>query len=472
MSRTGATGPLSRGRFLQATGGLITGTMLAAQDPTGVFAQASQADQIKLAFTTPGGSAPYCATFDVIAKNYEKLHPNISFAKTMCGTGSQDFQQWLLARIAAGNPPDATISWVNPVSLGVRGALEPLDDLMRLSASSRVQDWPATALASCQFRNRTYGLPLTAGSYAIWYNQDWFAKKGIPTAPDKFPKTWDELRKLSKEFTHWNGDKLETAGFMPWGGEELDVTVHIWSALNGGQIYDARNSKYTIDSPSNVAMMQYFVDWLNEEYKGSMQALARAGSWSSYGTFGGSKSATPAFQANRLAAQIQGSWTLGDLYASQKPGFAMNWNLASFPVGPTGTKTTSGYWPNWLVVPKGSMHKREIFQYLDYMSITGMKAYYSNTPDLPANKNFPRGFAPSIATSKRGKEFGTQASRFFFHQLDIATPMWTSPVEFYAKDQLKKATDRILNKLAKPKDALAEAQRLCQGELDKLLKSS
>jgi hypothetical protein len=44
---------------------------------------------------------------------------------------------------------------------------------------------------------------------------DWLARKGIPTARDAFPKTWDDFRKLSKEFTHWQGDTLQSAGYIP-----------------------------------------------------------------------------------------------------------------------------------------------------------------------------------------------------------------------------------------------------------------
>ena len=35
-----------------------------------------------------------------------------------------------------------------------------------------------------------------------------FAAKGIPADRESFPKTWDELRALSKEFTVWEDDRL------------------------------------------------------------------------------------------------------------------------------------------------------------------------------------------------------------------------------------------------------------------------
>jgi multiple sugar transport system substrate-binding protein len=465
-------GRMNRRRFLQATGILATGTALAAHDYAPAFAEQHEdaSAAVNLSFTTPGGSAPYCKTFDVIAANYHKMHPNITFAKTMCGVGSQSFTQWLLARIAAGNPPDATMYWLSPTTLGVRGAAEPLDDLMRLSATSRVQDWPASALASCQVNNRTYGLPLTAGSYAMWYNADLFAKKGIPSSRDKFPKTWDELRKLSKEFTYWKGDKLVTAGFIPWDltADSFSVDIFVWSALNGGQVYDTVNQKYTIDSEANIAMMQYFLDWQEEEYKGDYGKIIGSGwAWSSYPD---SKNQPPAFQAGNLAGFFQGSWVMGDLYAYAKPGFNMNWNVASNPIGPGGSKTTSGFWPNWLVIPKGSPNKREAFRFLDYMSVTGMKTYFAVTPDLPSNKNFSRDVAPTSVVARRGKTFAVDATQFFFHQLDIATHMWTSPASDFADNQLRSACERIVNKVATPKDALGAAQKSCQAYLDKTLK--
>ncbi len=45
-----------------------------------------------------------------------------------------------LGSIAAGNPPEATVLWDTPVSLGVRGALRPIDDLMATSQYSQVEN--------------------------------------------------------------------------------------------------------------------------------------------------------------------------------------------------------------------------------------------------------------------------------------------------------------------------------------------
>jgi multiple sugar transport system substrate-binding protein len=440
-----------------------TAAPAAAEAPTAAAAAAT-GEQVNVSFWTPGGSDVFCKGFGTIAENYMKLHPEVTIGEVQCGTGNQDdYSEVLLARIAAGDPPDSTILWTSPIALGARGALEPLDDLMRTSQYSQLENWPAAVLASCQFQGKTYGLPATAGTYAIYYNQDWFEKKGIPTTRDAFPKTWDELRRLSKEFTHWNGDTLETAGFLPWHDE---VELAIWSALNGSQLYDAASNRYTIDSEQNIDMMQFAVDWLNEEYKGDIQKVNESASWTMYVDDQGRP---PAFQENKLAMGVQGFWAAGDMYQAE---FKFEkWDVALFPVGPSGSKSVSGYWPNWLVIPKGSKQRDAAFGYLDYMTVEGIKVWFANIPDLPANRKVPNDLVPQLTAQKRGEEFAKNITDFFRSQLDIATPMWNSPIQDFATDQVRRALEQIINKTAAPKDALAEAQAACQSKLEETIKT-
>jgi multiple sugar transport system substrate-binding protein len=318
-------------------------------------------------------------------------------------------------------------------------------------------------LASCQFQGNTYGLPATAGTYAIYYNQDWFDQKGIKSGRGDFPKTWAELRQLSKEFTSWNGDKLETAGFIPWHDA---VELAIWSALNGSQLYDAVNNRYTIDAEPNIDMMNFAVDWLNEEYKGDINKVQESASWTMYPDDQGRP---PAFQEGKLAMGVQGFWAAGDMYQAEFK--FKNWNAAPFPVGPGGSKSVSGYWPNWLVIPKGSKQRDEAFKYLDYMSVEGIKVWFANIPDMPANRKVSTDLVPQLTAEKRGDEFAKEITDFFRAQLDVATPMWTSPIQDFANDQIGRALEQIINKTATPKDALAEAQKACQSKLEETLKA-
>jgi multiple sugar transport system substrate-binding protein len=418
-------------------------------------------EPVTVAFWTPGGGGDFCARFDTIAKDFHKDYPSIHIGPTQCGAGEQEFTEVLLARIAAGNPPDATILWTSPAALAARGSLQPLDDLMQTAQYAQVENWPPAVLASCRFQGKTYGLPVTAGSCGMWYNRDLFEQKGIPAGRDDFPKTWDELRRLSKELTFWKGDRLEIAGFIPWHiAEELPI----WSALNGSQLYDAANRRYTLDAEPNVAMMIYAVEWLEQEYKGDFAKVTRSGNWEGYELEG----RPPAILDQRQAMVLSYSWNMGTPAYTQS---TYSWDMARFPVGPGGRQTVAGYWPNWLVIPKGARQLSQAFTWLDYLSGIGVKEWFRYFPDLPTNRHVPQDLLPAALVAGKGEVFAQDITNFFRDQLNAATPMWDSPIQDFATDQIKRALEQIMYKVAKPREALAEAQKACQEALDKVFKT-
>jgi multiple sugar transport system substrate-binding protein len=457
---------ISRRDLMQVAGIGAMGALALNASSRGALAVAPAAqDAATITFWTPGGSPLYCEIMTEIAADYGEVNPNVS-VNFQCGTDPDAFQERLLGSIAAGNPPDATVYWDTPVALGVRGAAMPLDDMMATAEYAGVENWPGGVLASCQFGGQTWGLPVAAGTYGIWYNQELFEAKGIPSDRDSFPKTWDELRALSKEFTQWEGDRLVTAGYVLPTPSNFAPTLPIWSALNGGQLYDAANQTYTIDAEPNIAMMEYFLAWLDEEYQGDFNKVQRSGAWWGSPSDDGQP---PQFQAGNLAMLELGSWGLGDFYAFGEPAFE-RWDIAPYPVGPGGETTVSGYWPNWLVIPQNSRQPEAAFAYLDYLSGVGIVKWFELIPDLPTNALVPE-TVPTLVAEKRGEEFAAEAIDFFRNQLDVVTPMWDSPVQSFALDQITLALERILTKQDTPQAVLAEIQQACQAELESVLAS-
>ena len=461
-------GAMDRRRVLQlgAGGAVLVG---AAGMPAGAGRRSSAApaaqEGASLRFWVPPGSPAYCEVQQEIAADYAAQASGVSFQEVQCLPGEvDDYIQAILAAIAAGNPPDGMIIWDTPVSLGARDALFPLDELMAASDHAQVDKWPAGLLASCQFDDVTYGLPVTSGLYGIWYNADLFAEKGIPTDRASLPKTWDELRQLSKEFTVWDGDRLVSAGFVPNNALFEAYTLPIWSALNGGGLYDAANRTYTIDSEPNVEMMEYWVSWLDEEYKGDIGLVRSSGSWNGYVNEEG---LPPAFQEGRQAMLEQGSWIMGDFAVEVEPVFT-NWNIGVHPVGPSGAAAVSGYWPNWLAVPAGAASPEAVFGYLDYMSAVGVEKWFATIVDIPTNADAPD-VLPQVVVDSRGEEFAREIMEFWASQAEIATPMWDSPIQSFANDRLGQAVERILTKAATSAEELASAQEDCQAELESVL---
>jgi multiple sugar transport system substrate-binding protein len=461
MCRCGHGSSLNRRQLVLGAGAGAAALAIGGRSGRSPLTAAAQ-DKTEIVFWTPGGSPTYCEAHTEIAADYSAENPSVT-VNFQCGTDSETFLERFLGSIAAGNPPDASVIWDTPVSLGAQGALEPLDELMQSAEYAAAENWPPSVLASCQFAGQTWGLPVAAGSYGIWYNQELFESKGIPTDRASFPKTWDELRTLSKEFTQWDGDRLVTAGFIP-RTPDMNVTIAIWSALNGSQIYDAANQRYTIDAEPNIAMLDYFLAWMDEEYQGDFGKVQRSGSFQAYPSDEGQP---PEFQAGHMAMVEWGTWGLGDFYAYGEPAFE-RYDVAPYPVGPGGEKSVAGYWPNWLAIPKGAHHVQEAFGYLDYMSGVGIIKWFKAVPDTPTNKLVPPQ-VPDIAVEKRGEEFTSDVMAFFRGQLDVSTPMWDSPVQSFATDQMLRVIERVFRKEATPKDALAEAQQASQAELEKVL---
>jgi len=443
-------------------GGASALTLAGAGMSPGLTTPAMAQDAVTLPFWLPGGSPLFCETHTNIAATYTSEHPD-SIVEVQCGSDMEQFTERFLGAIAAGNPPEANVIWDTPVSFGVQGALREIQDMMPSGEYTPVENWPAGVLASVQFGDKIYGLPYTAGSYAIWYNPEMMEAKGIPSDPASFPKTWDEMRAMSKEFTQWDGDRLVTAGFAP-RPSDFQVTTAIWSALNGGQLYDAENQKYTIDSEENIAFFDYWMSWLDEEYKGDFAAVQRSAHW---GVYPDDEGRPPQFQAGNLWAVETGTWALGDIYQAGDVAIE-RFDFAQHPVGPGGKDVVSGYWPNWLVIPTGTEYPEQAFAYLDYLSGVGVVELFDVLPDIPTNAKVPE-TVPTGIIEKQGEEFATRAIDFFRNQLSIATPMWDSPVQAVQLDQMTITIDRILNKQSSPKDALAEMQRICQAELEGVL---
>ena len=426
--------------------------------PGGAFAQAVG----QLLRWLPGGSDLFCKIHTGLLDGFSK-GASLGPATTVCGLGQDtEFTQALIGSITAGNPPDISMLWDSPVSLGAQGAFMPLDDMMKGSRIS-IDTWPAGLLSSCQFKGQTYGLPVTAGVYSIWYNQDLFEAKGIPSDRASFPKSWAEMRRLSKEFTAWDGDTLKMAGFVPTRAPE---TLAIWSALNGGKIFDEAALKYAIDSEQNIEMMSFFIEWLDEEYKGDINLVDRSGNFSD-GYPNATTGKAPAFREGRQAGMQSGSWLMGDIYGDPVPVFK-RWNLAPNPVGPSGSVSVSGTWPNWFVIPVGSKNPKAAFDYLTYLSVEGVVDWYQQIPDVPTNAQV-HAKAPQGLIDHRGAAFADDIKAFLAQQAAIVTPMWNSPVQSFGNDQIARALEKIYTKAATVKDALSEAQTASQIELERVL---
>jgi ABC-type glycerol-3-phosphate transport system substrate-binding protein len=311
-------------------------------------------------------------------------------------------------------------------------------------------------LKSCQWQGKLYGLPSSAGAGAVYVNTAKFKEKNIAFARDSFPKTWDEMKALSKEFVTIENGEVTAGGFVPFVGNSWLYPA--WSAMNGGQIFDSASNTYKIDSDQNVQWVESWVAWLDEQYGGDLEKLNTAGNWA--GTY-----PDTAFNLGKVAMATEGSWSTTD---AEIP---FEFDVARLPYGPGGSKSMTAFWPNWWVLPKGTKQPEAAFKLIEFIATTGWETWYKFIMDTPSWKQFP----PDVLTTKLvdtvGMERAKNFNSFFADYLNDAVEMWTSPVETFAQDTLSTAVTEALSKQKPAKQALADAQKLCQDKLNTALKS-
>ena len=393
-----------------------------------------------------------------IIEEFQALYPRITVTYEISGgpPGGGDFMEVLLSRIAGGNPPETATLFAPPSQFAARGSLLAIDDFMANATWAKPDAFYEGVLKTCQWQGKTYGLPASAGAASIIINKAKFEAKGISTKREDFPKTWAELRKLSAEFLVRENGELKQAGFVPpWSATWL---YSMWSELNGGKIFDAQNAKYVIASDQNIEWLEAWVQWLDEEYGGDAEEMSLYGAWDT---------AYPPDSTlfKEIAAMgVEGSWATTDV------AFPFEWEVMKFPVGPSGSKQYVAFWPNWFVVPKGAPHPQEAFLFIEYFATKGWETWYRAIMDTPAWKAFPRDVITAKLIDAQGQERAQDIHNFFAAYLEDAVDMWNSPIEDFASSTLGTAVEEVVHKAKGPREALQEAQGLCQAKLEETLK--
>jgi ABC-type glycerol-3-phosphate transport system substrate-binding protein len=223
-------------------------------------------------------------------------------------------------------------------------------------------------------------------------------------------------------------------------------------------LFDQDAEKYVIDSEPNVAWLDYWVKWLDEQYQGDVEKLNLYGSWDGVGP-------ESAFNQGISALSQGGSWspTLSDL--------PFDYEVVKYPLGPGGAKSVTGYWPNWWAIPKGAQRVQEAFTFSEYFCTKGWEIWYKYVLDTPAWKDFPAGVLTEALVEQEGEEKAQDIHNFFAEYLNDTVLMWNSPIEDFASDTMNAAIDEVLHKTKTPAQALQEAQVLCQAKLEETLKS-
>ncbi|WP_163509563.1 ABC transporter substrate-binding protein [Fodinicola acaciae] len=194
------------------------------------------------------------AVLQKLAKDFSRLHPNVTIRLSSGAPTTTELLQKLTAAFATTNYPDLSYtygSWTGQLAASGR-TLDFTDQVKDPSV-----DWTefsSTARHACSPGGKVIGFPSLVDDLALVYNKKLFDDNHIPYPTANW--TWDDFRAAAKKITNPATQTWGTA-FHVSGGE--DTTWRLWPQLwqLGGKIAEP-NGKAAFNSPAGVAALDFW----------------------------------------------------------------------------------------------------------------------------------------------------------------------------------------------------------------------
>ncbi|WP_327356575.1 extracellular solute-binding protein [Streptomyces sp. NBC_01304] len=280
------------------------------------------------------------ATYKELAEGFEKKHPKVDVKVVSVAFGEANAK---FKNAAGGNSgaPDVMrteVAWV--ADFANLGYLAPLDGTAALDKES---DYLKQAAASTKFNGKTYAVPQTIDSLALFYN-----KKMLKAAGVEVPTTFDEVKDAAKKIKSKSGK----TGLYLRGDDPYFYLPYLYG--EGGDMLDTKAKKVTVDDEPGAkafAVMKDLVD--------SKAAVTDASD--------GYNNQLNAFKDGEVAMALDGPWSIeGALAGKQFKDDKDNLGVAAVPGGSVKQASPQGGWN--LSVYAGSGNLDASYEFAKYMS--------------------------------------------------------------------------------------------------------
>lgn len=169
----------------------------------------------------------------------------------------------LTVAIASGETPDLyTAGPPDVAALTSSSQVLSIDELASKNDTKITRDMFFKPLQDIVVRDDTlYGVPISTGATALYYNEDLFKEAGLTRAP----QTWDEFIEYAQKLT--DPAKGQWGVLLPT--KEMDYTARMWVTFleqAGGNLLNEDATKATFNSDAGVEALQLWVD-LFHKYK-------------------------------------------------------------------------------------------------------------------------------------------------------------------------------------------------------------
>lgn len=281
---------------------------------------------------TPGTQA----WFQQVKETFEAEHPGVEIEYITAPWGDV-YREKILVSAAVGAVPDAvslSVIWARELwDAGVLRNLNPyIDRTPELHPRNFI---PATQVYN-QIDGNVFGITNAMDVSALLYNCDIFVESGLDTDPFAI-ESWDELAAVLKKLT-----VVDSSGRTTRYGLAMSIGLEAYSSwlnANGGSFYKDNYTRSAFGSQQGLQAAEFIL------------SLHRQG------LLGGSL-------PQRTAAMSRGQNSTAYFLVKDAPG--LNYNITSFPKGPSGKQRGATVWGNMYSIPKDSKNPELAWEFIKY----------------------------------------------------------------------------------------------------------
>ncbi len=236
--------------------------------------------------------------------------------------GGQNYFEKLQTQIAAGTMPDLYDMWEGYIQpYAKNGALVNMDPYLERDGKIKKADLVPAAVEAAAWEDSIYALLIgfMPGPISVYYQPDHLSEVGVSEPTSDW--TWDDLRTMAKALVKGSGDTPERYGlafdlwFVPW-------TYWIWS--NGGDIFNADETKSAITDAPAVEALQYWADMVTVDKSVMPTDSIRQ-----------MQGGINAFKTGATSLYLGNTWDVATL----KEATDLNWKAVLSPKTNAGTRT-------------------------------------------------------------------------------------------------------------------------------------
>ncbi len=357
-------GGFERQKFQQCLSGLIA--LCLSLLLIGCQPQARSSDVTQLTLWQGVNPPPNRDVLQKLVDTFNQQHPDIQVESLYVGQGDQQMPK-ILSAVVGNAAPD--MLWFPPMLTGQLvelNALRSLDDF--LSASPLKPQLDRTLFDTMTYEGKTWSIPFSTNNVGIFYRPSLFKAAGIT----ELPKTWEDFRQVAKRLTRdTNGDgRVDSHGILlPLGKGEWNVFTWLpfmWSG--GGELIGRPNAgaeALNIVNEGAIAALQFWRD-LVQDGSAILSQPERG-----YELDG--------FIAGKVAMQISGPWTLGQLQSTN-----VDFGVLPIPIGARPATAIGG--ENLFLFKSTPARERAAFTFAEYVMSEAFQTEWAiGTGYLPIN---------------------------------------------------------------------------------------